>query len=697
MSSKDFLVELGTEELPPRSLPAFIEHLQTGFTAQLDHARLLYTGIQAFATPRRLAVLVSGLALQQPDQTVDKRGPALKAAFDDNGQPTPAARGFAQSCGTTVDALDRMETDKGSWLLWRSLEPGQTAAELMPTICETVFRSLPVARRMRWGDSSVEFVRPVHWLVMMLGEKVLDASLLGHRAGNTTHGHRFMTTNSGKQVLTIGVPGEYLTLLESARVQADFKQRQTRIEAQLLEAATQGGGQLHLDEGLLREVTALVEWPTVLMGTFDPEFLQVPDEALISAMSKHQRYFHLTDSQGRLLPCFLTVSNIVSQQPKAVIAGNERVLKARLSDARFFYETDAKTPLAQRCAALEKVVFQEELGNYLDKSLRIARLSAFIGKELGQDTQLCARAGELCKADLLTDMVGEFPDLQGIMGGYYAQRDGEPESVSAAISEHYRPNFAGDLIPTSAISQIVSLADRLDTLLGLFAIGQPPSGSRDPFALRRSALGAVRILLEAGHSLDLLAVLNEAASLYSDAVGNKAIRAVQEVFDYLLDRTEYWYQEQSVPVDVFRAIRLSRDNMANLTTTDHKIRALDRFRSTDSAPALVEVNKRVANILKGHSDTSFAKPQPELFQETAEQELHDAISRQATRISELVDEGDFDALFLQLAGLQPVIDKYFIDVMVMCDQEALRNNRLASLNRLRELFLQVADLSVMHF
>lgn len=720
MAGKDFLVELGTEELPPTSLPRFLEHLQEGFEKELSNARFSFKQVKSFATPRRLAVLVSGLSSHQADHQVEKKGPAVKAAFDADGNPTRAAQGFAQSCGVSVEELEQQDTPKGAWLMFRSMEKGLPAAEVLPDLSEKVFATLPVARRMRWGAGQEEFVRPVHWLLMLLGSKVIDAEILGKKASNKTRGHRFLSTGAkagktgetgktGKSnsALTIKNPGEYVESLRKASVLVDFDERREAISEQLQAAAKNAsslaGTEQVIDAELLDEVTGLVEWPVVLTGQFDADFLQVPDETLISAMSKHQRYFHMLDKKGDLMPFFHTVANIKSTKPAAVIQGNERVLKARLSDARFFYQQDCKVSLEQRLPGLENVTFQAELGSYKDKSERIANLARQMATEVQADPENTYRAGLLCKTDLLTDMVGEFPDLQGLMGSYYARHDKEKEIVSAAIGEHYKPAFAGDSIPETLIGKLVSLADRLDTLVGLFGIGQPPSGSRDPFALRRAALGVIRILLEGKLNLNLDKLLSESLRHYQPSlkVGSKELEAsvssTFQLFEYLLDRAEYWYQEQSIPLDVFRAVRQSKDPMFDLLATDKKIRALNKFRSTSEAPALVEVNKRVSNILKDLDIASLTEPDSSLFKEDAEKNLHQAIKVADNRVEQLTAGADFDAVFSELASLQSVIDTYFLDVMVMCDDEAVKNNRLATLASLRRLFLRVADLSVMQF
>jgi len=696
MSSRSFLMEIGTEELPPGSLPVFLDHLRTGFARGLGEASLTHGDIQGFITPRRLAVLISNLADRQTDQIIERKGPAVSAAWDENGQPTKAALGFARSCGVDVSELETEEGEKGAWLIFRSQRDGLPAEAVLPSVCEAVLNSLPVARRMKWSDQRDEFVRPVHWVVMMLDDTVVEGSLVGKLAGNLSRGHRFMTPGD----LPIKTASDYESTLHKHKVIASFEKRRQLIKEQLQATADKAGGSLVCPDQLLDEVSSLVEWPITLKGVFDASFLKVPDEALISAMSKHQKYFHMVNNTGALLPLFLTVSNIESSSPMSVVEGNQRVLKARLADARFFYEQDCRVPLEQRLPLLSRLVFQDKLGDYQQKSGRIADLAAFIAVGLGgsaDEQHQSERAGLLCKADLLTDMVGEFPDLQGVMGGYYARAGKEVDALATAISEHYRPGFAGDPIPLTLPGRCVSLADRLDTLVGLFGIGQPPSGSRDPFALRRAAYGVIRILLESPLSLDILAALDKAASNYETQGIKLDNKAVENVHPYLLDRTEFWYQENQIPIDVFRAVRASNDPMHNLLDTHEKVLALSHFRSNPQAPALVEVNKRVANILRSADSIPDSTPDQELFEHDSERALFNAVTELEQKIVALIGQSDYPQVFEQLASLQQLIDTYFDDVMVMVDNSSLRDNRLATLFRLRQLFLLVADLSVMQF
>lgn len=690
MKTDDFLLEIGTEELPPKSLPAFLKHLKTGFEAGLSDNLLGFDEVLVFATPRRLAVQVMGLAIRQQDQEVEKRGPAVKAAFDGDGKPTNAALGFAKGLGVSIDQLDRLETEKGDYLLYKSTQAGLDAVAVLPDITRKVISSLPIDRRMKWGDSKEEFVRPVHWLVMMLGAEPLDAQLLGLKAGRISIGHRFMSPAP----IELKHPKDYVSALAKAKVSVCFDERRSCIAEQLEKAAKKTKGELVLDESLLDEVTGLVEWPVVLVGQFESEFLEVPEEALVSAMSKHQKYFHLLDKKGKLLPLFLTVCNIESSRPEAVTSGNEKVIRARLADARFFFEQDCKTSLEAQLPKLDKLIFQAELGSYKEKCQRISAVAGYLANELDVSGEDAKRAGLLCKADLTSAMVNEFPDLQGVMGGYYARVNRESDAVAQAIREHYQPVQAGGNIPSTTIGQCVALADKLDTLIGVFGIGQPPSGSKDPFALRRAATGVIRIVLEACLELNLLAILKESASQYQVQVASRQFK-VASLFDYLLDRLQFWYQEKGIPADVFRAVRASHDQMDNLIATDKKIRVLNEFRAGPDTQDLVEVNKRVANILKGIDLDALDDTDAGLFENDAESVLYKEVETRASQIASLIDKDEYKKVFASLAALQPAIDAYFDKVMVMCEDESLKQNRLATLKSLRNLFLSVADLSLL--
>lgn len=688
MASADFLLEIGTEELPPKALPSLMHALAEGIAAGLQQAGLVHGEIEPFATPRRLAVRVRQLATRQPDRIEERRGPALTAAFDAAGAPTQAALGFARSAGVAIEALERLENDKGAWLIHRRQISGACATELLPTLLNQALTQLPVPKKMRWGSSRIEFVRPVHWVVMLLGNRVVPGSLLGVEAENLSYGHRF----HAPAAIVLPDPAAYPALLaQQGRVIVDFAERRSRIR-QLVEAeASKIGARVEIDPALLDEVTALVEWPVALLGNFDPAFLDVPREALISSMKGHQKYFHLLDQSGRLLPHFITLSNLQSSDPAQVIAGNERVIRPRLADARFFYDSDRKQPLSRWHEQQREIIFHNQLGTLFEKSERLARLAAIVARTIGADAALAQRAGNLAKCDLLSAMVGEFPELQGTMGGYYARHDGEPEAVAAALEEQYRPRFAGDALPATAIGTALALAEKLDTLVGLFGIGQPPTGTRDPFALRRAALGTLRILIEGRHDLDLPALIEAARDGYP--MLPQATTVVSELFRYLLERFRAWYQDEGIGNEVITAV-LALPN-ANPYDIHLRLLAVNHFITLESAAALAAANKRVANLLNKEGVAAAAKGAVDstLLREEAEQQLAAAVAAKSTAIAPLLAARDYSQALEQLAGLRSAIDAFFDQVMVMVEDEALRNNRLRLLTALRTLFLQVADIS----
>lgn len=687
MAEADFLLEIGTEELPPKALPALMQALADLVAAGLRQAALSHGQIEPFATPRRLAVRVRALATRQPDRIEERRGPALSAAFDASGAATPAALGFARSAGVSVEQLERLETDKGVWLVQRRQIEGAATAELLPDLLNQALAQLPVPKKMRWGSSRVEFVRPVHWVVMLLGDQVVPGTLLGVEAGNLSHGHRFHAPGA----IALSHPEHYPALLrQQGWVIVDFAERRERIR-QLVEAeAARIGARAEIDPLLLDEVTALVEWPVALLGNFDPLFLDVPMEVLISSMKAHQKYFHLVDRSGRLLPHFITLSNLQSSDPAQVIAGNERVIRPRLADARFFYDNDRKQPLDGWRAPQREIIFHNQLGTLHDKSERLARLAAIIAGTLGADAALARRAGELAKCDLLSAMVGEFPELQGTMGRYYyARHSGEPEVVAIALEEQYRPRFAGDALPTTPVGSALALAEKLDTLVGLFGIGQPPTGTRDPFALRRAALGTLRILVEGRHDLDLPALLEAARDGYPTLPQHATV--VPELYRYLLERFRAWYQDEGIGSDVISAV-LARPN-ANPHDIHLRLLAVNHFVTLESAAALASANKRVANLLNKQEGQTEGAIDSALLVDAAEQQLAAAMATKSAALTPLLTARDYSQALTLLAGLRPQIDAFFDQVMVMVEDEALRNNRLRLLAALRALFVQIADIS----
>jgi len=683
----DLLFELQTEELPPKSLSLLIKSLVTNIKAELTKSQLAYTSVTGYATPRRLAFIVRDLTEQQPNQSIERRGPALQAAYDSDGKPSKALTGFLRSCGLdNADLLENQETPKGTWLVYQQHKSGGNVRELISQIILKSLSTLPIDRKMHWGASRVEFVRPVHSLILLYGEEVLPTQILNCESGRTTVGHRFMSNG----LINIKSSNDYVKVLKDNYVIVDFEERKTVISQQLAKVEAIENARVIIDPELLDEVTSLVEWPVALSGKFDAAFLSVPEEALISAMKSHQRYFHLVDLQGKLLPRFVTIANIESKDPNAVIKGNERVISPRLADAAFFYRRDQQTTLESNLERLSNVVFQAKLGTYLDKAKRIAHIAGFIAQQTGADASLAQRAGLLCKADLVSAMVGEFPELQGLMGGYYAEHDGEPTAVVLAIKEHYLPSFSGGELPTSAAGQAVAIADKLDTLTGLFGINQPPTGSKDPFALRRQTLGVIRICIQAELKLDIRETLAVAAGQHSPEFSTTA------VYDYLLDRLGTWYQDQGIPGDTFNAVRFSHQVITNLADCDRRVRSIQDFRTQPQAEHLIAANKRVANILK-KAGTIDAAIDTKLFQAPAEIALFAALgaAEKAMQTQQNGADQDYEAKCLTLAGLQSTIDAYFDEVMVMADEPAVRSNRLATLQKMRFLFLDIADFSLL--
>ena len=682
----DCLIELGTEELPPKALQKLSAAFTEGVVNGLNTAGLTVQQVESFATPRRLAMLLRDVPLNQPDQIIEKRGPALQAAYDADGNPSKALQGFARGCGVDVSELQQKSTDKGTWLYFEQQKKGQSIQQLLPEIVSDALAKLPIPKRMRWGDRSDEFVRPVHWLVMMLDDAVIEANILGTEASNQSYGHRF----HAPQAITIPNAKDYEQLLEStASVIADFDKRRARIRQQIETMAQQLGGVVQMDEDLLDEVTSLVEWPAAISGRFDEEFLQVPAEALVTTMQDNQKYFAVFDDQQKLLPNFITISNIESSQPDMVSHGNERVIRPRFADAKFFWEQDQKVTLSSRLQSLESVVFQQKLGTIAEKVIRVRALAGFLAEKLGADVSQAERAAELCKCDLMTDMVGEFPKLQGIMGNYYARLDGEADEVAAAIEQHYWPRFAGDSLPQVSAGQIVALADRIDTMLGIFAIGQKPTGVKDPFALRRSALGIIRILIEKALPLDIDEVCKQAAQGLADKVD--ATSSVNEVVEYIFDRLKAYYQDQQIRFDVVEAVLATAPT--ELIDLHNRVVAVNEFLQQDAAVALAAANKRISNILKKQSEAVSESIDPALLIEAAEKDLNQQLTQLEAAARSLFEQRDYLSGLNALADLRPAVDAFFDHVMVMAEDEKLKQNRLALLQKLSSQFLQVADFS----
>ena len=685
---KDLLIELGTEELPPKALKSLSQAFTEGIIKGLNEAELAFAEVNSYATPRRMAVIITDLASTQADKSVQRRGPAIQAAFDEDGCPSKAAIGFAKSCGVAVEALQKQETDKGAWLTFTHIEKGRDSRELIPEIFRNVLDKLPIPKRMHWSDLDAMFVRPVHWAIILHGSEVIPAEILSVAASNQTRGHRFHHPQS----INIDSPQDYESSLHTqGRVIADFSKRRQLIKQQVTQAAKQKGASAVIDPDLLDEVTSMVEWPTVIVGGFDEHFLDVPAEALISAMKNHQKYFHMVNDQGHLLPFFITISNIESTDPEQIKKGNERVIRPRLADANFFWTQDKKQPLETHLQQLKSVVFQNKLGTVYDKTQRVAKLAAEIAAQLGADSADAERAALLAKCDLMTEMVNEFPDLQGIMGRYYALHDKEKELVALALDEQYMPRFAGDKTPATAIGQALSIAERLDTLMGIFAIGQIPSGDKDPFALRRAALGCQRTIIENQLELDVPSLLKQAARQLPQELN--AQQAVDSVYLFMMDRLKSYFSDQSIAVDVFEAVNALLP--AKPYDFARRVEAVNRFKVLDAAESLAAANKRISNILKKTNTRLADSIDHSLLREDAEKQLAAALATVTDRVKPLLADAQYTEALTMLAELREVVDQFFDDVMVMTDDEALKHNRLALLNNLRNLFMQVADLSVL--
>ena len=687
MTTQNFLVEIGTEELPPKALKTLATSFADNVEAELNQAGLTFDKIEWFAAPRRLAVKVLNLATQQPSKEIEKRGPAVSAAFDAEGKPTKAAEGWARGCGITVEQAERIATDKGEWLVHRAKIEGQPTKNLLNDIVTNALAKLPIPKPMRWADKTVQFIRPVHTVTMLLGDELIEGEILGVASARTIRGHRFL----GEKEFEIQHADQYPQLLrEKGSVVADFNERKAEILAKSQAKATALGGVADIEESLLEEVTSLVEYPNVLAAKFEERFLAVPAEALVYTMKGDQKYFPIYDKDGKLLPHFIFVSNINPEDPTAIIEGNEKVVRPRLTDAEFFFKTDLKQKLVDRLSRLETVLFQQQLGTLKDKTDRIEQLAGEIAKQIGADEAKAKRAGLLSKCDLMTNMVFEFTDTQGVMGMHYARHDGEDEEVAVALNEQYMPRFAGDELPKSLVASAVALADKFDTLTGIFGIGQAPKGSADPFALRRAALGALRIIVEKNLPLDLEDLVKKSTALFGDKLTNQNV--VTDVVDFMLGRFRAWYQDEGIAVDVIQAVLARRPTRP--ADFDARVRAVSHFRTLDSAEALAAANKRVSNIL-AKADAAIGEINLTACVEPAEKALAEAVLVLRTEVQPLIAQSDYTAVLDKLANLRAPVDSFFDNVMVNAEDPALRQNRLAILNTLQGLFLQVADISVL--
>ena len=718
MTTQNFLVEIGTEELPPKALKTLATSFADNVEAELNQAGLSFDKIEWFAAPRRLAVKVLNLATQQPSKEIEKRGPAVSAAFDAEGKPTKAAEGWARGCGITVEQAERIATDKGEWLVHRAKIEGQPTKNLLNGIVANALAKLPIPKPMRWADKTVQFIRPVHTVTMLLGDELIEGEILGVASARTIRGHRFL----GEKEFEIQHADQYPQLLrEKGSVVADFNERKAEILAKSQAKATALGGVADIEESLLEEVTSLVEYPNVLAAKFEERFLAVPAEALVYTMKGDQKYFPIYDKDGKLLPHFIFVSNINPEDPTAIIEGNEKVVRPRLTDAEFFFKTDLKQKLVDRLPRLETVLFQQQFGTLKDKTDRIEQLAGEIAKQIGADEAKAKRAGLLSKCDLMTNMVFEFTDTQGVMGMHYARHDGEDEEVAVALNEQYMPRFAGDELPKSLVASAVALADKFDTLTGIFGIGQAPKGSADPFALRRAALGALRIIVEKNLPLDLEDIVGKASDAYKRQDDEKREKSeffkvnplpndltpfsrgengrivtkqelINEVVDFMLGRFRAWYQDEGIAVDVIQAVLARRPTRP--ADFDARVRAVSHFRTLDSAEALAAANKRVANIL-AKAEGDIGAIDVALCVEPAEQVLAQSVLSLAKEVQPLIAQGEYTAVLDKLAGLRQPVDNFFDNVMVNAEDAKLRQNRLAILNTLQGLFLQVADISLL--
>lgn len=684
----DFIFELGCEELPSGSVWPLADEFANQLLAALDKAQLSYGEVKRFATPRRIALIIHELQAEQQSQLVVRRGPAVAAAYDKEGKPAPALLGFAKSCGVGLEQLSRIATDKGDWIIYESMSDGKKTTELLPGIVSHALAALPIAKPMRWGDGDDEFARPVHWAVMLYGDDVVEHQLLGIKTGRHSRGHRF----HHPEPIEIASAQSYEAQMKEGLVLADFALRKQVIKEQIEKLAASRQATVVMPEDLLDEVTSIVEWPQALMANFEDEFLEVPAESLIASMQSHQKCFALKDQQGKLLPHFITVSNIASTNPQQVILGNEKVMRARLSDAAFFFRQDKKQPLSNHIVATEQVVFQAKLGSLQDKALRVKLMMSYLSPALNLPLEQAERAAELSKCDLLTGMVGEFPELQGLMGYYYALHDGENPAVAQALNEQYMPRFAADALPESTLGMALSLADRIDTLVGIFAIGQKPSGAKDPFKLRRHALAVVRLLVAIPAPLSLNTLLEQAVVHYGNAISIEP-HLILELKTFILERLQSYYQAQGLGVDLVHAVCARQDDW--LYDLDKRLHALQTFICLPEAASLSAACKRVNNLLNHVGESTLVAINESLLEEGAEQSLFSHINQVEDAVEPLYVSAEYGSLLKLLASLKEPVDAFFDKVMVMVEDEAIKANRLALLASLQKLLQGVADISLL--
>ena len=687
MTTRDLLIEIGTEELPPKALSSLSGAFEDLITTALRAENLFYNSSQKFATPRRLAILLKDLAEYQEDKELFRVGPAVTAAYDKDGNPTQAAIGFAKSCGVDLNKLETDTKNGVEKLVFHETQKGRHAKTIIPEIIKSSLPKLPTPKRMRWGSSREEFVRPIHWILLLFGRETLSLDLFGVESGNHTRGHRFH--NNGE--ILVEEPAKYEEILrEEGQVIANFEKRKELIRSQVIEQGDLVSAEAIIEEGLLSEVTSLVEFPSTLSGKFDSEFLEVPPEAIVLTMKTHQKCFHLHDKEGHLLPYFVAVSNIKSKDPNQVIKGNERVIRPRLADAKFFFDTDRKYSLESRLDQLKKLIFQDKLGSVFDKAIRVSKISRSFARKLSGNEAYCERAALLSKCDLLTDMVREFSDLQGIVGGYYATYDGEPKEIAEAIQEQYRPKFSGDRLPIGATGVALAVSDKIDTMVSLFGINQPPTGSKDPFALRRAAIGVLRIIVEKELDLNLLEVVNVAIKAHCDR--DLAPDTGAQVFQFLLERFRSWYHDEGVASNVYEsvyALRPQRPHDFHL-----RIKAVSAFNALPESNSLAAANKRVENLLSKHKEESIDDCCKEnLLDQDSEKKLYEMIQNKKLELAPLIMSRDYTAALLSLSSLKPTIDDFFDNILVITEDKSIRENRLSLLQELRHIFLEIADIS----
>lgn len=685
-NTNDLLIEIGTEELPPKSLKKLATAFKEAIVKALTDQGVNFSEANWYATPRRLSVLIHELETTQENKAQQRRGPAVAAAFDDDGKPTRATEGFAKSCGVAVDQLGKLETEKGSWLVFDTFVKGKHTQELIPDMINMALKRLPIAKRMRWGSNDFEFVRPIKWVLLLLGTETIDCEIMGVKSGNSSYGHRF----HHPEAIIIKQAADYAeTLKLNGKVLVDYNERHSLIKDQVETIAAKNNGSAVIDPDLLDEVTALVEWPISFVGNFNPDFLKLPKEVLIASMQDHQKYFPILDKQRTLLPSFICVTNIESKQPDFIKQGNERVIQPRLSDAAFFWERDLKNGLAKHIDGLNKVVYQKELGTLHEKSERLNSIISSLAKPLNLDANNAKRAAELCFCDLLTEMVCEFPALQGTMGKYYAEADGEDADVAIALEEYYQPRFAGDHLPSTTLGQCLAISEKIDTLVGIFSIGKAPTGDKDPFGLRRSAIGLLRIIIECELDIDLKELLNLAASNYPPKI--KAKDVTNDVFKFLMERLRRYYLDEGVSNDTFESVFAI--NTSKPLDFHHRLTAVTEFRKLAEADSLAAANKRISNILKKSDFNNALEVKDNLLAEESEILLAKILKEYQKKVVPMIKDRDYKSALTELAGLGESVDSFFDNVMVMCDDDDIKNNRLALLSKLNSLFLETADIS----